>query len=120
MVAQLQSLDGLSAVQLRELTVRLAAEVKHKQALIDKLTNENALLKRMKFAAQSERFSAEQFSLLDGLDIEDLACESEAPPHPPRSFVPSCNRSGNTCHRACRAERSCTIRNRQCVNAVAR
>src|SRR3989344_5553405 len=76
MVAQLQSLDGLSAVQLRELTVRLAAEV------IDKLTNENALLKRMKFAAQSERFSAEQFSLLDGLDIEDLACESEAPPAP--------------------------------------
>ncbi|MCT6717106.1 transposase [Acidovorax sp. 93] len=88
MVAQLQSLDGLSAVQLRELTVRLAAEVKHKQALIDKLTNENALLKRMKFAAQSERFSAEQFSLLDGLDIEDLACESEAPPAP-TSFIRS-------------------------------
>ena len=50
MVVQSQSLDGLSAVQLRELTVRLTAEVKHKQALIDKLTHENALLKRMKFA----------------------------------------------------------------------
>ena len=72
MVVQSQSLDGLSAVQLRELTVRLTAEVKHKQALIDKLTHENALLKRMKFAAQSERFSAEQKSLLDESLDEDL------------------------------------------------
>ena len=39
---------------------------------IDKLTHENALLKRMKFAAQSERFSAEQKSLLDESLDEDL------------------------------------------------
>lgn len=79
MVVQLQSLDGLSAAQLRELTVRLAAEVKHKQALIDKLTHENALLKRMKFAAQSERFGAEQFSLLDDSLVEYLASHADFP-----------------------------------------
>lgn len=75
----MQSLDGLSAAQLRELTVRLTAEVKHKQALIDKLTHENALLKRMKFAAQSERFDAEQFSLLGDAVAEDLASDADTP-----------------------------------------
>jgi transposase len=55
----------LSAEQLREMTSRLLTDVRHKQAVIDKLTHENALLKRMKFAAQSERYSAEQRSLLD-------------------------------------------------------
>lgn len=77
MVVQSQSLDSLSAVQLRELTVRLMAEVKHKQALIDKLTHENALLKRMKFAAQSERFDAEQFSLLDDSVAEDVQSDAD-------------------------------------------
>jgi transposase len=51
---------------------RQGQEVVFKQALIDKLTHENALLKRMKFAAQSERFSAEQKSLLDESLDEDL------------------------------------------------
>ncbi|MBI5792661.1 MAG: IS66 family transposase [Rhodocyclales bacterium] len=44
-----------------------------KQALIDKLTHENALLKRLKFAAQSEKFNAEQRSLLDETFDADLA-----------------------------------------------
>jgi transposase len=44
-----------------------------KQALIDKLTHENALLKRLKFAAQSEKFTAEQRSLLDETFDADLA-----------------------------------------------
>lgn len=98
MVVQLQSLDGLSAAQLRELTVRLTAEVKHKQALIDKLTHENALLKRMKFAAHSERFDAEQFSLLDDAVTEDVAGDADAPVaqamarsarmHPKRQLLP--------------------------------
>ena len=44
-----------------------------KQALIDKLTHENALLKRLKFAAQSERFTAEQRSLLDETFDADAA-----------------------------------------------
>ena len=43
-----------------------------KQAVIDKLTHENAILKRLKFAAKSERFSAEQKSLLDETLDEDL------------------------------------------------
>jgi hypothetical protein len=43
---------------------RQARESAHKQAIIDKLTHENAVLKRLKFAAQSERFSSEQRSLL--------------------------------------------------------
>ena len=79
MVVQSQSLDGLSAVQLRELTVRLTAEVKHKQALIDKLTHENALLKRMKFAVQSERFDVEQFSLLDDAAAEYVQSDADTP-----------------------------------------
>ena len=46
-----------------------------KQALIDKLTHEVAVLKRMKFAATSEKFagSAEQKSLLEETLDEDLA-----------------------------------------------
>jgi transposase len=79
MVVQSQSLDRLSAVQLRELTVRLTAEVKHKQALIDKLTHENALLKRMKFAVQSERFDVEQFSLLDDAAAEYVQSDADTP-----------------------------------------
>ena len=34
---------------------RHQTELKHRQALNAKLTHENALLKRMKFAAQSEK-----------------------------------------------------------------
>ncbi|MDU7588867.1 MAG: IS66 family transposase, partial [Acidovorax sp.] len=49
-----------------------AAHLEELRAQIDKLTHENALLKRMKFAAQSERFSAEQKSLLDESLDEDL------------------------------------------------
>ena len=59
MVMEPQSLSELSAEQLRELTNRLLVDVRHKQAVIDKLTHENAVLKRLKFAAQSERYSAE-------------------------------------------------------------
>ncbi len=40
-------------------------------------THENALLKRLKFAAQSERFSAEQRSLLEETLDEDLQAVSE-------------------------------------------
>lgn len=54
---------------------RHQTELKHRQALNAKLPHENALLKRMKFAAQSEKFSerfnAEQRSLLE----DDLAPE---------------------------------------------
>ena len=65
MVVQQQSLNNLSAEQLREMTARLLADLRYKQAIIDKLTHENAMLKRLKFAAQSERFNAQQRSLLE-------------------------------------------------------
>ena len=87
---QPQSLNNLSAEQLREMLaslmghvsakdaqiVRHQTELKHSQALCAKLTHENALLKRMKFAAQSERFNAEQRSLLEGEIEADLAAIS--------------------------------------------
>ena len=59
--AQLQAKD--------ELIARHDREAAFKQALIDKLTHENAMLKRLKFAATSERFAStlapEQKSLLE-------------------------------------------------------
>ncbi len=77
MVLEQQSVSDLSAEQLRELATRLLTDVRHKQAVIDKLTHENALLKRLKFAAQSERYSAEQRSLLDETLDTDLQAVSE-------------------------------------------
>lgn len=72
-----QSVESLSAEKLRELASRLLTDVRHKQAVIDKLTHENALLKRLKFAAQSERYSAEQKSLLDETLDTDLQAVSD-------------------------------------------
>ena len=40
-------------------------EIAFKQATIDKITHEMAVLKRLKFAARSEAFNAEQKSLLE-------------------------------------------------------
>jgi hypothetical protein len=48
--------------------------------IADKLTHEHAVLKRLKFAARSERFSAEQRSLLEealDADLQALAEEIE-------------------------------------------
>jgi len=65
------TLAHLNAEELREMVQSLRQTVSFKQATIDKLTHENALLKRLKFAAQSERFSAEQRSLLEETLDED-------------------------------------------------
>ena len=73
MVVEPQSLSELSAEQLREMTTRLMTELRHQRALNEKLAYENALLKRMKFAAQSERHNAEQRSLLEDEIDADLA-----------------------------------------------
>ncbi|SEB19849.1 Transposase [Variovorax sp. YR216] len=64
---QLRAKDAL--IERRE------RDVAFKQALIDKLTHEVAVLKRMKFAATSEKFtgSVEQKSLLEDTLDEDLA-----------------------------------------------
>ncbi len=56
-----------------ERIARQSREMAHKQALIDKLTHENATLKRLKFAAKSEAYSAEQRSLLEEALDTDLA-----------------------------------------------
>ena len=60
-----------------ELIAQRDREVAFKQALIDKLTHEMAVLKRLKFAASSERFAStlapEQKSLLEETLDADLA-----------------------------------------------
>ena len=78
MVVEQHSLDELSAEQLREVAARLMGQLHHQSALLEKLSYENALLKRMKFAAQSERFNAEQRSLLEDEIDADLAAVADA------------------------------------------
>ena len=85
MIAE-QDLNDLSPEQLREQAVRLRAELVYQKALNEKLTHENAVLKRLKFAAQSERFDAEQRQLLEetfDLDSQALADELEKLPAEP-------------------------------------
>lgn len=81
-------LDQLSETQVCALAARLFTEVRHKQATIEKLTHETAVLKRLKFAARSEAFNAEQKSLLEEAIDEDLEAigrelERERPIAPP-------------------------------------
>nr|WP_309958148.1 IS66 family transposase [Variovorax sp. 3319] len=80
-------LDHLDAQQLREMVLSLRRgaaadklkiarrdhEIAFKQAAIDKLTHEMAVLKRLKFAAKSEAFNAEQKTLLEETIDADLA-----------------------------------------------
>ena len=75
-----ESIDALNPEQLRHVVRSLMADVStksrelaFKQATIDKITHEMAVLKRLKFAAQSERFNAEQKSLLEETIDADLA-----------------------------------------------
>ncbi len=78
-------LHQLDAQQLREMVASLMdkltaqqTEITFKQATIDKLTHEMAVLKRLKFAAKSEAFNAEQKSLLEEtLDADLQALQSE-------------------------------------------
>lgn len=81
------SLKTLDAQQLREVVRSLMVEVQQrdreiafKQATIDKITHEMAVLKRLKFAAKSEHFNPEQKSLLEeaiDADLEALQRELE-------------------------------------------
>lgn len=73
-------LNQLDAPQLREMVHSLMGtvvakdrEIAFKQATIDKITHEMAVLKRLKFAARSEAFNAEQKSLLEETIDADLA-----------------------------------------------
>jgi transposase len=72
------------AVLRDELLQRREREVAFKQAVIDKLTHENAILKRLKFAAQSEAYTGEQKSLLEEtLDADLAAVAAEIEPLEP-------------------------------------
>jgi len=72
-----EDLDTLDPEQLRQALRASRAEVAFQQVVIDKLTHENAVLKRLKFAARSEKFgeayNAEQKSLLEETLDGDLA-----------------------------------------------
>jgi transposase len=85
------TLADLNADELREMVTGLlqkvanntekikadAEQIKFKQALIDKLTYENAVLKRLKFGLKSEKLNAEQRSLLDETLDADLAAVAD-------------------------------------------
>jgi transposase len=84
------NLDALDETQLRQTVQRLRVELHHKSALVDKLTHENATLKRLKFAAKSEAYNADQKSLLEETLDADLAAvaaeiEREQPGAPPNN-----------------------------------
>ena len=72
------SLANLDADQLRELASRLIGGVRHRQALIDKITHENAVLKRLKFGLTREHFGIDQRSLIeDTIDADIEAVQAE-------------------------------------------
>ena len=67
-----------SAVQRDDQIARRDREIAFKKAIIDKVTHELAVLKRLKFAAKSEHYTPEQRSLLEEtLDADIAAAEKE-------------------------------------------
>jgi transposase len=123
MVVEQQSLDNLGESQLREVAARLIAQLRHQSALVEKLTFENALLKRMKFAAQSEKFSVEQRSLLEDeieADLAAVSAEMDAL-DTPRQPLPRANTnpSASHCPRICHAARSAMSQVARPVGAAA-
>ena len=62
-----------AAAEREAIIQRKERELAFKQATIDKLTHEMAVLKRLKFAAKSEAFNAEQKSLIEEALDADLA-----------------------------------------------
>ena len=75
------NLDEVADDKVREFAAQLVIELRHKQAFIEKLTHEMAVLKRLKSASsKSEGFSGEQKGLLEEAideDLEALARELE-------------------------------------------
>lgn len=77
--------DLLDAEQLRQalhasraLVAEQATQLRFKQALIDKLTHENAYLKRLRWAALSEAYTAEQRRLFEeALEADQAAVQTE-------------------------------------------
>jgi transposase len=82
-------LPAMSEPQLRQTVQLLMSELRHKTALVDKLTHEMAVLKRLKFAAKSEAFNAEQKSLIEEtLDADLAALAAEIEVHQPTPPAP--------------------------------
>lgn len=74
-------IDTLDPQELRERLRKADAQLAFQKSIIDKLTHENAVLKRLKFAAKSEAYNAEQKSLLEetlDTDLAAVAAEIEA------------------------------------------
>jgi len=83
--------QGMTLAEVCALAQRLQGQVKHMSAVNAKLSHEMAVLKRLKFAATSERFNAEQKSLLQEAideDLEALALEIEQSAVQPAAVVP--------------------------------
>ncbi len=79
-MTQRPDINQLSAGQLRALATELFDRVDnkeralvHRDAVIEKLTHEVAILKRHKYARRSEQLDAVQGKLLDELIDSDLA-----------------------------------------------
>ena len=84
-----ENLDALNETQLRQTVQLLMTQLRHKTALVDKLTHEMAVLKRLKFAAKSEAFTAEQKSLIEEtLDADLAALAAEIEIHQPTKPAP--------------------------------
>jgi transposase len=66
-------LSRLDAEQLRALLAHSQREVAAMKLLVEKMTHEMAVLKRLKFAAKSEAYSPEQRSLLEEAIDADIA-----------------------------------------------
>ena len=83
------NLDEVDDDKVREFAAQLIVELRHKQAFIEKLTHEMAVLKRLKYASsQSEGFSGEQKSLLQEVIDEDLeALSRELEREQPATFA---------------------------------
>jgi transposase len=77
LMSDVASKDAVIAQHGAELE-RRDAEIAFKQAVIDKINHEMAVLKRLKFAAKSEAFNAEQKSLLEeNIDADLAALQAE-------------------------------------------
>ena len=84
-------LELLDAPQLRELVVTMSQQMGQMQQLIERLTHEMALLKRLKFALQSERHhrsGEEQRELEESIDADLQALEEQLQRLQPQTQAP--------------------------------
>jgi transposase len=72
MIAANCDITRMNEQELRAFTQLLLQRVRHREVQLEKLIFEIATLKRLKFAAKSEKFNGEQSSLLEDSLEEDL------------------------------------------------